>query len=139
MKVYLAVPLVANRSRERAVKMAEAIKEAGHELTSPWVLGVPEGEVPGGINVFDRDSLGASACDVLVADVSSPSTGVGMEVMAASLSGRRVILAWRKGSVVSNMLKHMKDKEVIEFSDDSDLAEKLLAALGTDARPRRTD
>ncbi len=130
MKVYLAVPLVANRALDRAALMAKAIQESGHVLTSPWVLGALEAPTPAKVNVFDRDLAGAQDCDVLVADVSSPSTGVGMEVMAAHLAGKRIVLAWKRGATVSHMLRHMKGKEVVEFEDEGELVRGLLSALG---------
>jgi hypothetical protein len=129
MKVYLSVPMVANRSLSRALVMARAIEEAGHELTSPWVLGAIEADRPVQLDVFKRDKTGAEVCDVLVADVSEPSTGVGMEIMAAHKAGKRIVLAVKRGHLTSRMLMHMQPKEVIEFDDDRELAEGLEEAL----------
>lgn len=84
------------------------------------------------IDVFQRDKKGAENCDILVADVSQPSIGVGMEIMAAYDANRRIILVQKRGSVASRMLLHMDRKELVEFDDDESLVRGLLNAL----RPR---
>ncbi len=131
MKIYLSVPMIANRRLDRAKAMARAITDAGHEVTSPWVLGSVEGHDPNVLNIFERDMHGAEASDAIVADVSQPSIGVGMEIMAAHKAGKRVVLVAMRGSTVSRMLLHMKTKELVEFVDDESLYSSLLRALKT--------
>ena len=132
MKVYLSVPMVTNRALKRAELMAKTIEQAGHEVTSRWVLGEMDQQSPTVIDVFQRDKKGAENCDILVADVSQPSIGVGMEIMAAYDANRRIILVQKRGSVASRMLLHMDRKELVEFDDDESLVRGLLNAL----RPR---
>ena len=129
MKVYLSVPMVANRALARARLMARAIEDAGHEITSPWVLGPIEHSSVAIIDVFQRDMKGAEDCDTLVADVSEPSIGVGMEIMAAYKKGRRIILVSRKGQVISRMLQHLDGKKSVEFEDEDDLYSHLKEEL----------
>ncbi len=125
MKVYLSVPMIANRTLTRARLMAKAIEDAGHEVTSPWVLGPIERSNPSAVNVFQRDKKGAEECDVIVADVSEPSIGVGMEIMAAYKMGRRVILVTKKGKITSRMLQHMDGKETVEFEQEDEVYSAL--------------
>lgn len=120
--------MIANRALERAKLMAKAIEDSGHRMTSPWVIGpIERAESP--VNVFQRDRKGAEECDILVADVSEPSIGVGMEIMAAYKSGRRVILVAKKGNVTSRMLQHMDKKETLEYETESDVYRGLLKLL----------
>jgi hypothetical protein len=121
--------MIANRALERAQLMAKAIQDAGHLVTSPWVLGPIEHASPSKVNVFQRDKDGAERCDILVADVSEPSTGVGMEIMAAYKAKRRVVLVMKKGKVTSRMLQHMDRKEVVEFEDEAELYSLLRRIL----------
>jgi 2'-deoxynucleoside 5'-phosphate N-hydrolase len=121
LKVYLSVPMIANRALERAQLMAKAIADSGHELSSPWVLGPVERGDRVVVDVFKRDTTAAEGSDLLVADVSEPSIGVGMEIMAAHSTGRKVILVAKKGEVTSWMLKHMDNKETIEYSDEDEI------------------
>ena len=128
MKVYLSVTMIANRALDRAKLMAKAIEDSGNQLTSPWVLGQIE-KSSSQVNVFERDRIGSETCDLLVADVTEPSIGVGMEIMAAYKMGRRVILVMEKGRVTSRMLQHMDKKEVVEFETEDELYSKLRSIL----------
>ena len=132
MKVYLSVPMVANRAIERAHQMARAIRETGNELTSPWVLGERESVSKSGVDVFSRDLAGSEACDVLLADVTSPSLGVGMEIMAAYKAGKKVLILSKMGEPVSGMLRMMDAKVDIVYREDDEvfsLVREALAAL----------
>jgi nucleoside 2-deoxyribosyltransferase len=139
LKVYLSVPMIANRTLERARVLERAIKDSGHEVSSPWVLG-PIETSSGGVNIFDRDRRGAENSDAILADVSEPSTGVGMEIMAAYKAKKRVIVVAKRGNRVSQMLMHMDGKELVEFEDNDELYKKLLELLGSpsDAVARST-
>ncbi|MDG6960499.1 MAG: nucleoside 2-deoxyribosyltransferase [Nitrososphaerota archaeon] len=128
MKVYLSVPMIANRALPRAKEMARAIADAGHTITSPWVLGPLEKD-RAAVNIFRRDKDAAEASDILVADVTDPSIGVGMEIMAAYKAGRRIILVARKGRVTSGMLAHMDRKEFVEYEAEEEVYPSLLRAL----------
>lgn len=129
MKVYLAVPLVSNRSIGRARLMAKAIRDSGNVVASPWNLDPMEVSSPSAVNVFDRDRAGSENADVMVADVTNPSTGVGMEVMAAYKAGRRIILVSQRGRRISKMLEDMDRKERLEYNEESEIYEGLLRML----------
>ena len=136
MKVYLSVPMIANRALDRAKLMAKAIEDSGNQLTSPWVLGQIE-KSSSQVNVFERDRIGSETCDLLVADVTEPSIGVGMEIMAAYKAGRRVVIVAKKGNVTSRMLQHMDGRETLEYRDDKEVYEglrQLLTEMGRQAR-----
>lgn len=136
MKVYLSVPMIANRALSRAELMAKAIRDSGHVVSSPWVLGDLERQATG-VNVFDRDRNGAEESDVIVADVTEPSLGVGMEIMAAYKAGRRIIIVARRERTVSMMLQHMGGKEMIEYVDESEIYGLLRTALSDSAPQKR--
>ena len=129
LKVYLAVPLISNRSIDRARLMAKAIRDAGHEVTSPWNLDPLEVTSPSLVNIFDRDMMGSEKADVMVADVTDPSTGVGMEIMAAYKAGRKIILVSKRGKRFSKMLEDMDGKERVEYNRVSEIYEGLLRLL----------
>ena len=110
--------------------MARAIADSGNELTSPWVLGQIEGAASP-VNVFHRDRIGSETCDLLVADVTEPSIGVGMEIMAAYKSGRRIVLVTKRGNMTSRMLQHMDGKDALEYEDESEVYDGLRRLLET--------
>ncbi len=111
--------------------MARAIEDSGHKVSSPWVLALGEGTSPSALDVFERDRKTVEESDAVVADVTRPSTGVGMEVMAAFYGGKKIVLVMKKGSVVSRMLLHLPKKEVVEFEGDEDLYAGIRLALKT--------
>lgn len=129
MKVYLSVPIIPNRALGRAKIMAKAITDSGHEVTSPWVLGGAEKPYSSSPNVFDRDRSGVETSDALVADVSEPSIGVGMEIMAAYKANHRIIIVAKKGRVLSRMLDHMVGKETLEYGDENEIYDGLVRLL----------
>ena len=129
MKVYLSVPMIANRALPRAQLMAKAITDAGHTITSPWVLGPIENADPTLVDVFQRDRKATEESDAIVADVTEPSIGVGMELMAAYKMRRRIILVAKKGKVTSRMLMHMDHKETVEYEDEGEIYRALRRVL----------
>jgi 2'-deoxynucleoside 5'-phosphate N-hydrolase len=131
MDVYLSVPMIANRSLERAQIIARAIEDSGHHVSSPWVLGPIEHSDSSIVNVFQRDKNAVEGSEVIVADVSEPSIGVGMEIMAAYKAGRRVILVTKKGKVTSRMLQHMDRKESLEYDNEGEIYQGLKNLLNS--------
>lgn len=138
LNIYLAVPMVNNRNYERTRMIAELISQTGHNLLSSWVLGEIEDENPSSVNVFERDKSGVEKCDMIIADVSEPSTGVGMEVMAAYYAKKKILLLAHNRSKLSRMLLHMKDKTLIRFDSDEELKSKLLTLLSKELKQNGT-
>jgi len=128
-KVYLSVPIISNRDTRTALEIAGVIGSTGHELISTWVL---KEDPNGGLDaagVFERDADGVRKCDTIVADVSIPSHGVGMEVMLAHTLGKEVICVYRQGTRLSWMIRGLPGAVLIEFKDGRDLREKLSMKL----------
>ena len=69
-------------------------------------------------------------CDVMVAEVSFPATGLGIELGWANAFERPIICIYRKGSKISGSLKVVCEN-FIEYIDKEDLIEKLGSALST--------
>lgn len=129
MKAYLSVPIIANGSAETARLIAAAITAAGHEITSPWSLNDIEIRPSESIDIFSRDKTAVEESDIIAADVSRPSTGVGMEVMAAYHARKRIVLVARTGSAISRTLTDMKGAEWVYFTDEASLARGLKVKL----------
>ncbi|MDB5258993.1 MAG: hypothetical protein JWO73_201 [Candidatus Taylorbacteria bacterium] len=62
--------------------------------------------------------------DLMIAEVSFSSTGQGIEMGWANLSGVPIICMYKKGSKVSGWLKDVSDS-VIEYSDSADMIGKI--------------
>ena len=65
-----------------------------------------------------------STCDLFIAEVSFPSTGMGIEIGWANATGIPIVFVYRKGSKISSSLKLMSDK-FIEYDNLTDLIKKL--------------
>jgi len=69
-------------------------------------------------------------CDVMIAEVSFPATGLGIELGWANAFERPIICIYREGSKISGSLKVVCEN-FIEYTDKKDLIEKLGSALST--------
>ena len=96
--------------------------------------------------IFDRDIAWLSEADVLVAEVSMPSTGVGYEIAAARYRfDIPVICLYRPAytKCCTAMVGGDRGVELIEYSDAAEMLSRLRAALakytaGTRGYSRRT-
>lgn len=81
---------------------------------------------PENIDVNAKDEL--KQADVLIADVSLPSTGQGIELAQADAAGVPIICFYKAGTRPSSSLRFVTDK-VIKYSDIQDLLAKLRGQL----------
>jgi nucleoside 2-deoxyribosyltransferase len=83
------------------------LQQEGHHvptalLASPEVI--PLEGVVSAEDVYARDVRWITECDFLVAEVSTPSHGVGYEIGYALSLGKRVLCMYRMGLKVSKMI-----------------------------------
>jgi hypothetical protein len=67
-------------------------------------------------------------CDLLLADVSKPSTGEGIEIGRAEAIGLRIVCIYESGSKVSSSLKYVCN-EFIEYTNPNDMITKITRLL----------
>src|SRR3989442_13393865 len=91
MKVYLAVPLLYNRNKILTGQIFKIIKDLGCHIVSEWLLWDDPNPSLNASEVYERDSKGIESCDVLIAEVSEPSVGVGLEIMFGYKSKKKII------------------------------------------------
>jgi hypothetical protein len=63
-------------------------------------------------------------CDLVIAEVSFPSTGLGIELGWADVFKCPIICIYKKGRKISDSLKVVTDN-VIEYTDKKDLIDKV--------------
>ncbi|ABL77427.1 deoxynucleoside 5'-monophosphate N-glycosidase [Thermofilum pendens Hrk 5] len=136
MKVYLAAPMRGDRSALANVKkLLQALEERGYVVLTKHVaddvLDVEKGMTPR--EVFERDIRLLEEADVLVAEVSYPSLGVGFEIAYFLLRGKPVIaLALRERlESVSAMIRGItwENFRLVAYSDVDEAIEKLDSML----------
>ena len=127
----MAVPLSFGRNLNFAIKIAEVIERLGHQITSKWVL---HDDPSWGLRpdeIRKRDFKTIEESDVLIADITRPSIGVGMEIMYALLQGKTVICITKYGLPIPGLiLGDKRIKIIVILSEDEDLEQKLKEVIG---------
>jgi len=67
-------------------------------------------------------------CDLMIAEVSFPATGLGIELGWADCLGCPIICIYKKGSKISNSLKGVTNK-FIEYADEREMVDLLGKSL----------
>ena len=103
-RVYMAVPLTHRRDIKRAQQICEFLTNKGIEVTSPWVAEEDAKQALNPQEIYDRDVLAVAESDAVVAEVSAPSFGIGMELMVAVIKGIPIACLYEEGKNVSWMV-----------------------------------
>jgi len=127
-KVYLAVPIVNFYNSSLTSLLGRILTELGFEISSPWVLsGKDAGKTPE--EIFFRDINAVKDSDILLAEISMPSHGVGMEIMQAYVNNKRIILVARENTNISFLVRGIPNAIFLEYKDYKELEEKLRKIL----------
>jgi len=108
MNIYFACSITGGREFESVYQaITRTLLADGHavptaHLADPGVK-AREGKVKPG-EVFEKDTTWIRGCDALVAEVSTPSHGVGFEVAYALNLNKAVLCIYREGQNISKML-----------------------------------
>jgi nucleoside 2-deoxyribosyltransferase len=123
VKIYFACSIVGGRQDEAAYQqIVDALLADGHEVPTAMNAGpdwqIMEGS-PDPNEVYRRDTAWIDESQVVVAEVSTPSHGVGYEVSYALDRGKPVLCIYRSGLKVSKMLtgNTMPGLLVAEYTD----------------------
>ncbi len=108
MKIYFAGSIIGGRENAQTyAQIVEYLLAKGHEVPSthvarPDVLDWEKNNPPSAI--YERDITWIRESDALIAEVSTPSMGVGYEIAIALQWGKPVLCLYRQGSTVSRMV-----------------------------------
>jgi len=130
MKIYFAGSIRGGRTdQETYLKLIEHLKNFGKILTEHIGKSslTDQGENLPEKEIFPRDVLWIKEADVIIAEVSSPSLGVGYEIGLAEALKKRVLCLYKKqeGKKLSTMLVGNPNIEIGYYSDIED-AKKIL-------------
>ncbi|NCP15862.1 deoxyribonucleoside 5'-monophosphate N-glycosidase [bacterium] len=108
MNLYFACSITGGRAFETVYQaITRALLEDGHEVPTAHLAdsGVKALEmIVSPRQVYERDVAWMRACDALIAEVSTPSHGVGYEVAFALSLGKPVLCCYQEGQPVSKMI-----------------------------------
>jgi hypothetical protein len=108
MNLYFSCSLTGGRKDESIYgAIVEHLLAGGHEvptahLARPEVMALEKVIEPG--EVYRRDLQWIRGCDAVIAEVSTPSHGVGYEIAFALGIGKPVLCCFRRDARVSKML-----------------------------------
>ncbi len=133
MNIYFACSITGGRQDELVYqKLVEALQGVGHHvptalLASPEVM--PLEGVVSPHDVYARDVAWIEGCDLLLAEISTPSHGVGYEIGYALSLGKRVLCLHRQGRKISKMILGNPDPRLTVHSYTT--AEQAVNLLNT--------
>jgi nucleoside 2-deoxyribosyltransferase len=108
VNVYFSCSLTGGREDERIYgHIVDHLLSLGHEvptahLARPEVMDLERVVIPA--EVYRRDIDWIEGCQAMIAEVSTPSHGVGYEIAYALRLGKPVLCCYREGRRVSKML-----------------------------------
>ncbi|NQU30056.1 MAG: nucleoside 2-deoxyribosyltransferase [Anaerolineae bacterium] len=128
MKIYFACSITGGREYEKNYQaITRYLLDQGYEvptahLADSNILDLERVVVPGEIYARDVDWIQAS--DILIAEVSVPSHGVGYEIGYALNLGKPVLCLYQAGRAVSKMITGNPDP-LLSVKNYEDIAQAL--------------
>jgi nucleoside 2-deoxyribosyltransferase len=108
MNIYFACSITGGRDFESIYRtITAALLSDGHEVPTAHLADSSVKEFEGRVNpreVYERDTAWIRSCETLVAEVSTPSHGVGYEVAYGLSLGKPVLCVHQEGQPISKML-----------------------------------
>jgi nucleoside 2-deoxyribosyltransferase len=127
MNLYFSCSLTGGRKDERVyAAIVDHLLARGHDVPTSHLAhpGVMELEkIVDAREVYLRDIAWIQACDGMIAEVSTPSHGVGYEIAFALSLNKPVFCCHRRGAPVSKMITGNNDLglTVVDYSDEEDI------------------
>ena len=138
MNIYFSCSLTGGRSDEQIYgAIVDALLALGHSvptahLARPEVMALEKTIDP--VEVYTRDVRWVREADRLIAEVSTPSHGVGYEIALALTLGKPVLCLYRDGARVSKMLTGNTEPTVTvkAYRDEGEALKRVKDFLSTE-------
>ena len=127
MNIYFSCSITGGRQDQQIYQsIVSYLVKNGHvvptaHLATPDIM---EGEYDlNAADVYQRDMEWVRNCDVLIAEVSTPSHGVGYEIAAALYFGKHVMCCYQKNKTISKIIKGNTNKNIhiVAYGDEHEL------------------
>ena len=135
MKIYFSGAISGGRDDVTTYQhLVTRMQAQGHEVLSAHVADPAVLEREKNVSarvVFDRDVAWIDECDAMVAEVSTPSLGVGYEYAYAIQRGKPVLCVYRAGLRMSKMIlgNPASNLTVATYQNEVELDQKVDAFL----------
>jgi 2'-deoxynucleoside 5'-phosphate N-hydrolase len=146
LRIYLACTVRGDRGAVMALReLVGDLEAAGHAVLTKHLLDDNVDTAESALTereVYDRDIKWLEACDLLIADASGSSFGVGFEVGyvlgRSDRTNQRVLLLYRtdRRAAISRLIVGLTHPrcEVIEYADATDLVQRVSSQVQGDRR-----
>ena len=108
MNIYFSCSITGGRQDQQAyAAIVDYLLQQGHEvptahLSQPDIMDLEKVVTP--LDIYQRDVNWVTGCEALIAEVSTPSHGVGYEIALANFFQKPVLCCYRTGKTVSKMI-----------------------------------
>lgn len=128
LKIYFGGSIKGGRSKvEDYKKIVDYLKTIGtvldEHVADPNLQS--SGESITSTEIYNRDVSWINECDILIAEVTVPSLGVGYEIGYAESLNKRIICLYQNDESISAMIKGNNSITHISYDDVSELLTKL--------------
>ncbi|MCS7182814.1 MAG: nucleoside 2-deoxyribosyltransferase [Thermoanaerobaculum sp.] len=135
MRVYLACAMTNPQRDLTAVRqLFQVLLQEGHEVLTPHVVHGPEprGEEDlSDAQLAQRDLELLQQADCVVAEVSAPSHGVGVEIALALSRGKPALALAHRRAAVSRLLAGLPGLRLERYESMSEIAEHVRAFVNS--------
>ena len=119
MKAYITCPCSHSQDKLNLLPIIKSVAEnIGIEPSVFKIGGSPE-------EIFKRDYSQIKESDIIIAEVSERSHGVGIEIGMSYCLGLKRILLINENEYVTKLVQGMPDTTIIRYKDEVDLKIKL--------------
>jgi hypothetical protein len=146
MNIYFSCSITGGRMDQPVyAAIVEALQAQGHSVPTAALAKtdiMDEEAVVAPEVVYARDVAWVRGADAIVAEVSTPSHGVGYEIALALALEKPVLCLWRQDITVSKMITGNREPGLVlgSYADQAEalrLVSAFLAALGVERGERR--
>ena len=128
LKIYFGGSIKGGRSKvEDYKKIVDYLKTIGtvldEHVADPNLQA--SGESITSTEIYNRDVSWINECDILIAEVTVPSLGVGYEIGYAESLNKRIICLYQNDESISAMIKGNNSITHISYDDVDELLTKL--------------
>ena len=128
LKIYFGGSIKGGRSKvEDYKKIVDYLKTVGtvldEHVADPNLKST--GETIGPVEIYKRDVNWINECDILIAEVTVPSLGVGYEIGYAESLNKKIICLYQANENLSAMIKGNENITQISYNNIDELLTEL--------------
>jgi len=135
MNIYFSCSITGWRNDQSAYRIiVDYLLAHGHDVPTAHLASQNLSDLETGISpeeIYSRDIGWVRVCDILIAEVSTPSHGVGYEIAEAVNHKKPVLCVYEEGKRVSKIITGNQETnvEVYAYKNIDDLLEKIASFL----------